>query len=124
MSTKVREPPLPQIDVDDISFGILEPDSGALLARRAVQAVLEDAIRQGVQYVIDAVVAPKCANGNLKCVRTVNGGSVSGGNFVFCCGAWLPQLFPDVLGSRIFPTRQAFSFRPRPLWKLVLYATA
>jgi monomeric sarcosine oxidase len=118
----------PQIDVDDISFGILEPDSGALLARRAVQAVLEDAIRQGVQYVIDAVVAPKCANGNLNCVRTINGDSVSGGAFVFCCGAWLPQLFPDVLGSRIFPTRQevfyfgtpagAREFKPpdMPIW--------
>jgi glycine/D-amino acid oxidase-like deaminating enzyme len=33
--------------------------------------------------------------------------------FVFACGPWLPKLFPDLLGRRIFPTRQeVFFFRP------------
>ncbi|MDB5693600.1 MAG: FAD-dependent oxidoreductase, partial [Alphaproteobacteria bacterium] len=34
---------------------------------------------------------------------------------VFACGAWLPRLFPALLGGRIFPTRQeAFFFAPPP----------
>ena len=42
------------------------------------------------------------------------------GRFVFACGPWLPKLFPDLLGRRIFPTRQeVFFFAPdgrrRPL---------
>lgn len=96
----------PQISVEDISFGILEPESGALLARRAVQAVLDDAAQKGVRYLIDAVAPPKSTQGNVARVQTVRGETINGGAFVFCGGAWLPQLFPDVLGRRIFPTRQ------------------
>jgi glycine/D-amino acid oxidase-like deaminating enzyme len=32
---------------------------------------------------------------------------------VFACGPWLPKVFPDLLGPRIFPTRQeVFFFAP------------
>jgi len=96
----------PQINVDDISFGVLEPESGVLLARRAVQAVLDEAIRLGVRYVIDAVGPPEAAGEHLACLRTRSGEDIRGGVFVFSCGAWLPQLFPELLGNRIFPTRQ------------------
>src|SRR5690242_1915525 len=80
----------PRINLDDISFGILEPESGALLARRAVQAVLEDAVRQGVQYFVDAVAPPESGHGHLGSIRTRRGESFSGNTFVFSCGAWLP----------------------------------
>ncbi|HWY68622.1 MAG TPA: FAD-dependent oxidoreductase [Terriglobales bacterium] len=106
LSTSELTARFPQINVDDVAFGILEPESGVLLARRAVQAVLDDAIRLGVQYAIDAVAPLQSANGNLAHVRTRSGEDISGGTFVFSCGAWLPQLFPELLGSRIFPTRQ------------------
>ena len=34
---------------------------------------------------------------------------------MFACGAWLPKLFPALLGGRIFPTRQeVFFFAPPP----------
>src|SRR5262245_21861896 len=48
-----------QISLDRVSFGVFEPDSGILLARRSVQAVVDDAIRLGVEYVIDEVVPPQ-----------------------------------------------------------------
>lgn len=95
----------PQINVDDIAFGILEPESGVLLARRAVQVVLDEAISLGVRYVLDAV-APPVSEKNLGCLRTRSGEEICAGVFIFACGAWLPQLFPQLLGSRIFPTRQ------------------
>lgn len=106
LSTSELAARFPQINLDDISFGILEPESGVLLARRAVQAVLDDAIRLGVQYAIDAVALPESASGNLEYVKTRGGEALSGGTFVFSCGAWLAQLFPALLGGRIFPTRQ------------------
>src|SRR5438105_7195782 len=39
----------PQIGLEEIQKGIFEPHSGVLLARRAVAAVVEDAIRLGVE---------------------------------------------------------------------------
>ena len=52
-----RRYPQIRIDVPD-AYGIYEPDSGALMARRAVAAVADSAIRNGVQYASEAVPAP------------------------------------------------------------------
>jgi monomeric sarcosine oxidase len=88
----------PQMCAPEGAYGIFEPDSGALLARRAVACVVEDAVRSGVDYAIQPAAAPfpGCAD-----------------DVVFACGPWLPKLFPDVLGNRIYPTRQeVFFFAP------------
>jgi len=38
---------------------------------------------------------------------------LSASRFVFACGPWLPKVFPEILGQRIFPTRQeVFFFAP------------
>lgn len=103
----------PQIGLDRVSFGVFEPDSGVLLARRSVQAVLDDAVRSGVHYLIDAVVPPVGGGARLEYFRTRSGKEIRGDTFIFACGAWLPQIFPEILGARIFPTRQeVFFFRP------------
>ena len=45
--------------------------------------------------------------------RTSGGEELRADQFVFACGPWLPKVFPQVLGSRIFPTRQeVFFFAP------------
>ncbi|MGH9747747.1 MAG: FAD-dependent oxidoreductase, partial [Candidatus Acidiferrales bacterium] len=44
----------PQIAVDDSSWGILEPSSGVLMARRAVQTIVDQAQKIGVDYTIAA----------------------------------------------------------------------
>ena len=99
----------PQFSLEGVSWGLLEPDSGALLARRAVQAVVEDAARSGVRYISGDVAAPK-GKGRLGAVTTKSGDSVSAGAFVFACGPWLGKVFPEVLARRIFPTRQEVFF--------------
>src|SRR6185436_12688511 len=40
----------PQFELESISWGLFEPESGVILARRAVQAVVREAIRCGVEY--------------------------------------------------------------------------
>ena len=45
----------PQIGPDGISWAMLEPESGVLMARRAVQTVVREAIRSGVEYLQEAV---------------------------------------------------------------------
>ena len=47
----------PQIEFDNTSWGIFEPSSGVLMARRAVQAVVDQAQRIGITYKI-AIAAP------------------------------------------------------------------
>ena len=104
----------PQFVLDDDAWGIFEPESGALMARRAVHAVVREAVRAGAEY-RDADVAPPDARGRLPAVRAGDGAAIAAGTFVFACGPWLPKVFPDLLGARIFPTRQeVFFFGPPP----------
>jgi monomeric sarcosine oxidase len=102
----------PQFELAGISWGLVEPDSGVILARRAVQAVVRAAIQCGVEYLHDAVVPPKDAE-KPNHLLTAGGLQVSARSFVFACGPWLPKLFPRLLTERIRPTRQeVFYFGP------------
>ena len=101
----------PQIGFDRISWAMFEPESGALLARRAVQAVVREAISNGVEYLQDSVEPPS-EKRNLDCITTTNGRRISAATYVFACGPWLPKMFANVLADRIHPTRQeVFYFR-------------
>lgn len=95
----------PQIGLERISWALLEPDSGVLIARRAVQAVTFVAIKTGVEYLQDAVEAPH-GKRELDCITTASGRRISAGSYVFACGPWLPKIFPDLLADRIHSTRQ------------------
>lgn len=95
----------PQINFGPVTWALYEPQSGALLARRAVQLVAREAINSGVDY-FPAAVLPPVGTGKLNAVKTHEGAPLSAGVFIFACGPWLPKLFPDLLGKRIHPTRQ------------------
>jgi monomeric sarcosine oxidase len=104
----------PQMVLTDArTFGIFEPESGVLMARRAIAALVEDLMRRGVEY-ISADIQPPSGRGALDSVRTANGERIRAGTFVFACGAWLPKLFPELLGRRIYPTRQEVLFFAPP----------
>lgn len=95
----------PQIGLDGIHDGVFEPQSGVLVARRAVAATVAEAIRLGVAYEHALVESPKGA-GVLQSAKTRNGGEISAGQFVLACGSWLGKIFPEILRQRIFVTRQ------------------
>jgi glycine/D-amino acid oxidase-like deaminating enzyme len=95
----------PQLNFEGIGWAMLEPESGAMMARRAVQAVVIAALKRGVKFVEETIKPP--VNGNrLNEIVTGSGGRISADTFVFACGAWLPKVFPDLLGERIHPSRQ------------------
>jgi glycine/D-amino acid oxidase-like deaminating enzyme len=99
----------PQIEVVPGGFAIWEPESGVLMARRAVQAVVADAIRRGVEYRTAQVeLLAAAAGGRLTELRTATGEALRAGSFVLACGAWLAKAAP--LEGRIFPTRQQVFF--------------
>jgi sarcosine oxidase len=87
----------PQLRFREERVGILEPESGALLARRAVQAVVEEAVREGVEYRVEALPS-----------------RLGSGLTVCACGPWLPKIYPDLLGQRIRVTRQEVYFFGTP----------
>ena len=43
-------------------------------------------------------------------MQLTNGTTLAGDAFVFACGAWLPSVFPELLGQRIMPTRQVVMY--------------
>jgi sarcosine oxidase len=99
----------PQMFFDDDAWGIFEPESGVLMARRAVQAIVNRATAIGVDYRNCAVINPS-ARQKVDSIITTKGENISAGSFVFACGPWLPKIFPDVLGSRLFVSRQEILF--------------
>src|SRR6267154_5227212 len=48
----------PQIGLDGITRGLLEPKSGVLMARRAVAVVVDEAVRGGVEYRVAQIAEP------------------------------------------------------------------
>src|SRR5439155_27184141 len=96
----------PQINLDGIAIGIYEPQSGVLMARRAVATTVAEALRRGVEFRLAAIAEPS-GNGTIEQVASSAGEKFAAKAFVFACGAWLAKLFPEFLGDRIFPTRQS-----------------
>ena len=109
MDRRTLEQWYPQFGLDEINWGLLEPDSGVLMARRGVAAVVEDAVRAGAEYRVADMATPRGA-GRVAAVVTRAGERIEAGEFVFACGAWLGKAFPEVLGERIFPSRQEVFF--------------
>jgi sarcosine oxidase len=99
----------PQIGLDGITRGLLEPRSGVLMARRAVAAVVEEAVRRGVEYRVAQIAEPRGARA-ITTVVASSGERIDAETFVFACGAWLGKIFPEILGARIFPSRQEVFF--------------
>ena len=98
----------PQFNFDGVDWAIYEPKSGALMARRAVQAVAQAAIQRGVSYLNQAVLPPISTGdtGRLTALTTQSGNKLHADKFIFACGPWLPKLFPTLLAERIHVTRQ------------------
>ena len=100
--TKAR---YPEISTEGLCGAYFEPESGVLSARRAVQAVVREAIKCGVEYFQQQVVPPRSGN-RIEALEMSDGEWIPAAAYIFACGPWLPKLFPDLLANRIHPTRQ------------------
>ena len=83
----------PQISTEGICGAYFEPRSGVVVARRAVQAVVREAIKCGVKYLQAAVLPP--ANRQINSLNTSDGQRIPAGAYVFACGQWLIKIFQD-----------------------------
>ena len=104
----------PQIQLDDIRWALLEKEAGYLSARRSCADVVEGFSSEGGQYREVSVAAPEIGASALKELKLSDGSTLSADLFVFACGPWFPQVFPDLLGKVIAPTRQDVFFFGTP----------
>jgi glycine/D-amino acid oxidase-like deaminating enzyme len=103
----------PHINTGDLAVGLLEPDCGVVMARRAIQSLVADLESRGVGFVRARVIAPSSGH-RVQYIQTQGGDRIAGDAFVFACGPWLPAIFPDLLRSRIRPTRQVVVYFGTP----------
>jgi sarcosine oxidase len=100
----------PQLEFGPVAWGMLETESGVLLARQAVQALVAAAQSLGVTYVQAAIRPPRNGTARLQFVETTANTTIVADKFVFACGPWLPMLFPELLAELIHVTRQEVFF--------------
>ncbi|MBZ5655683.1 MAG: FAD-dependent oxidoreductase [Acidobacteriia bacterium] len=104
----------PQIRFDNVSWGIYEPHSGYLLARTSVQAVADQFAEEGGEYHQVAVAAQGFDNGDWKELSLSDGSTLVADQYVFACGPWLGQLFPQTIGPHFVSTKQDVFFFGTP----------
>jgi glycine/D-amino acid oxidase-like deaminating enzyme len=98
-----------ELKLDRGTAGVFEPESGVLMARRGVQAVVDAAVKLGARYESWRASAPR-HNDSIE----TSGGAIHAATIVYACGPWLPSLFPELLGKRIRPSRQQVFFFGTP----------
>lgn len=97
----------PQIDLDGIAWGLHEPEGGALMARRGVQAVARRFVAEGGELRIGRV--------DLDDERVRLGGeTLDADGFVFAAGPWLPRLLGSLPGLDIAVPRQEIVYFATP----------
>ena len=101
----------PQVSADGVAFATFETDGGFLRARVATQTVEAQVAESGGDVRIASVAPPSGSGPRLERVRLsadsgADGGEIEAGAFVFACGPWLPQIFPEVFRTRLVVTRQ------------------
>lgn len=104
----------PQMGVSGIRWAIYEPEGGILFARQACQALADAFVGTGGQLVSQAASPDAASYGRLARMRLADGSEANAETFVFACGPWLPQIFPDLLRNLIRVTKQDVFFLGTP----------
>src|SRR5260370_25556050 len=87
----------PQVNFDGVSRGLLEPGSGVLLARRAVQSVMEEARKKNTEFLIAQAITPD-GGGTISKLAPSRADAFSSSHIVFACCPWLRKGFHELLG--------------------------
>ncbi len=114
LSTPEMKKRWPQINFEDVHWGIFEPECGYLDARASCQAVVDAFVSEGGIYRQLAVSPDGLEGGHLPSLALSDGSRLRSDYYVFACGPWLGKLFPETLGSVICPTKQDIFFFGTP----------
>src|SRR5579871_350899 len=100
----------PQINFADVRWGIHEPECGYLEARESCLAVVEAFVAAGGVYRQAAVSTGGPEAEALRGLALSDGSKLKADAYIFACGPWLGQMFPDTLSEVIRPTKQDIFF--------------
>jgi glycine/D-amino acid oxidase-like deaminating enzyme len=104
----------PQVDFDGVATVFVEERAGYLTARRACQLAARE-VAGGGGEVRTASAEPGPMSGSAMSALPLSDGTLLAADaYVFACGPWLGRLFPELVGSRIRPTRQEVFFFGTP----------
>lgn len=107
----------PQINFENVEWGIYEPESGYLRARASTQFVVEQFISEGGQYREATVASPETTQeveGRWKELSLSAGSKLAADIYIFACGPWLGRLFPETVGPHFTCTKQDMLFFGTP----------
>lgn len=96
----------PAITPDGVRRGFFEPQAGYLLARKSCETLLEVFLAEGGEYRHSGMKGKVIRAGEVESIQLADGAVLHAEQFVFACGAWLPEIFPEILEDVIRPTRQ------------------
>ncbi len=102
----------PQIESHDIAWAVLEPAAGYVRARFACQRACAAFEALGGRHVRAEVTPPAGGGQALASLAGTRGETIEADAYVFACGPWFPDLFPELLGDVLTVTRQeAYYFK-------------
>lgn len=104
----------PQINFENVKSTYYEPDAGYGLARLSCQFVVKDFLAEGGEYIQTSVEPGEISSGAMDAIRCSNGNSLKADAYVFACGPWLGQMFPESIGGRVQATRQEVHYFGAP----------
>jgi monomeric sarcosine oxidase len=104
----------PQINLEDVRWGIYEPDGGFLRAQLACQTVVTGFVAEGGEYQQALVSADGLESGVPDGITLLGGSKLRADHYVFACGPWLGKLFPQTIGDHIRSTKQDVFFFGTP----------
>jgi glycine/D-amino acid oxidase-like deaminating enzyme len=109
----------PQINFENVSWGIYEAHSGYLLAQASIEAVVERFVAEGGEYRQAAVPAKGLDSGDWKDLSLSDGSNsdrskLTANQYLFACGPWLGQVFPQTIGPHFVSTKQDVFFFGTP----------
>lgn len=106
LSNKDLKKKYPHVNTSDLHHAWLDPFGGYLKARESAQAVQEAFVNEGGNFVQAQVRPGDIKSGKLEGIKLSNGTTLHADAYLFACGSWLGQLFPEVLGEVITCTKQ------------------
>jgi sarcosine oxidase len=110
LSTAEMKRRWPQINFADVRWGIFEPECGYLDSRVSCQAVVDAFVAGGGAYQQTAVAADGLEDAPLRGLTLSDGSRLKADSYVFACGPWLGEVFPETVGDLIRPTKQDIFF--------------
>lgn len=111
----------PAVNTSDLDHAYFDPFGGYLKAREGCQVVNEAFVKEGGKFIQAFVKPDQIRSGKLSSVLLSDGQSLQADAYLFACGPWLGQLFPEVLGKVITCTKQEVYYFGVPKDKSIEY---